>query len=79
MSQLCTASRKVMINYVGLVVMYKIIDPYNYLLMILDSNILRGLFEHKRLKLAMLRNSEGNVSNLSQLKHLINIELSTIL
>ena len=79
MSQLCTASRKVMIKYVGLVVIYKIIDPYNYLLMTLDSKILRGVFEHERLKLEMLRTSEGNVSNLSQLKQVMKIGLSTAL
>ena len=55
MSQLHTASRKVMIKYVGLVVIYKIIDAHNYLPMTLDSKILRGLFEHERLKPAMLR------------------------
>ena len=55
MSQLCTASRKVMTKYVGPVVIYKTIDPHNYLLMTLDGNILRGLFEHVRLKLAMLK------------------------
>ena len=54
-----------MIKYVGLVVMYKIIDPHNYLPIAWDGKILRGLFEHERLKLAMLRTSEGNVSNLS--------------
>ena len=32
-SQLCTASRKIMVKYVGPVVIYKIIDPHNYLLM----------------------------------------------
>ena len=53
-SQLCTASRKVMIKYVGPVVIYKIIDPHNYLLMTLDGKILRRLFEHERLKPAML-------------------------
>ena len=37
-SQLCTASCKVTIKYVGLVVIYKIIDPHNYLLMTLDGN-----------------------------------------
>ena len=79
MSQFCTASRKVMIKYVGLVVIYKIIDPHNYLLMTLDGKILRGLFEHERLKLALLRTSEGNVSNLSQLKQVINIGLSATL
>ena len=49
MHQLCTASRKVMIKYVGPVVIYKIVDPHNYLLMALDGKILRGLFEHERL------------------------------
>ena len=79
MSQLYKASRKVMIKYVGLVVIYKILDPHNYLLITLDGKILRGLFEHKRLKPAMLRTSEGNVSNLSQLKQVINIGLSATL
>ena len=49
-SQLHTASHKVIIKYVGPVVIYKIIDPHNYLLMTLDGRILRGLFEHDRLK-----------------------------
>ena len=49
MSQLCMASGKVMIKYVGPVVIYKIIDPHNYLLMTLDGKIIRGLFEHERL------------------------------
>ena len=46
MSQLHTASRKVMIKYVGPVVIYKIIDPHNYLLMTIDTKILRGQFKH---------------------------------
>ena len=41
-SQLCTMSKKVTIKYVGPVVIYKIIDPCNYLLMMLDGKILRG-------------------------------------
>ena len=77
--QLHTTSMKVMIKYVGPVVIYKIIDPHNYLLMTLDSKILRGLFEHKRLKPAMLRTSKGNANNLFQLKQVINIGLSTTL
>ena len=44
--QLHTASKKVMIKYVGPVVIYKIIDPYNYLLMRLHGKILGGLFQH---------------------------------
>ena len=34
---------------VGTVVIYKIIDPHNYILMTLGGIILRGLFEHERL------------------------------
>ena len=37
-------------KYVGPVVIYKIIDPHNYLLMTLDGVMLRGIFEHERLK-----------------------------
>ena len=74
-SQLWTASRKVMIKYVGPVVVYKIIDPHNYLLMILDGKILQGLFEHERLKPAILRTSEGSASNLAKLKPIINVGL----
>ena len=57
-SQLCTASRKEMINYVGPIVIYKIIDPHNYLLMTLDGKILWGLFEHERLKPTILTASK---------------------
>ena len=74
-SQLCTASRKVMIKYVGPVVIYKIIDQHNYLLITLDGKKLWGLIEHEWLKPAILRTSEGNVSNLSKPKQLINIAL----
>ena len=68
-----------MIKYVGLVVIYKIIDPHSYLLMTLDSKSLRGLFEHEILKPTMLRTSERNISNLSQLKQKINVGLLTLL
>ena len=73
--QLHTASKKVMIKYIGPVVVYKVIDPHNYLLITLDRKILRGIFKHERLKPAILRTSEGNVSNLSQLKQIMNVGL----
>ena len=50
-----------MIKYVGPVVTYKVTDLPNYLLMTLDGKILRGLFEHERLKPANIRTSQGNV------------------
>ena len=74
-SQLHNASRKEMIKYVGPVVIYKIIDPHNYLLMTLDGKMLRGLFEHERLKPANIRTSQENVQNLAQLQQIINMTL----
>ena len=62
-----TAPRKVTTKWVGLVLIYKIIDPHNYLLMTLDGKILRGLFEHERLKPALC--------NLAQLKQILNVGL----
>ena len=43
--------------------------------MTLDGKILRGCFEHERLKLAHIRTSQGNVQNLAQLKQIINVGL----
>ena len=40
MSQLRTASRKIMVKYVGPLVVYKIIDLHNYLLVTLDGKLL---------------------------------------
>ena len=51
---------------------YKIIDPPNYLFMTLDGRILRGLFEHERLKPTNIRTSPGNVQNLAQSKQIMN-------
>ena len=59
------------------VVIYKIIDPGNYLLMILDGRILRELFEHKRVKPTNIRMSQGNVQNLAQLKQIMNAGLKS--
>ena len=75
MSQLQTASHKVTIKYVGPVVIYKIIDPHNYLLMTLDSKILRGLFGNERVKPANIRMSQENVQNLVQLRQIMNTGL----
>ena len=72
---MCTTSHKVTIKYVGPVVIYKIIDPLNYLLMTLDGRILRGLLEHEKLKPANIRRSQGNVQNLAQLKQIMNAGL----
>ena len=72
-SQLRTSSTVVAIKYVDPVVVYKDRDPHIYLLMMLDSIMLRVVFEHERLKPAIVRTSQGNVHNLPQLKQVVNI------
>ena len=74
-SQLRTNSRKIAVKYVGSVVIYKIIDPHNYLLMTLDGVMLSGIFEHERLKPAIIRTNQGNVQKLAELKQVMNMEL----
>ena len=75
-SQLRTASRKIkMIKYIGPLAIHKIIDLHNYLLITLDGKLLRGLFEHERLKPVVIRTNQGNVTNLSKLKQIMSLEL----
>ena len=41
--------------------------------MMLDGKLLRGLFEHKRIKPAIIRTSEGNITNLAHLKQVMSV------
>ena len=50
-------------------------DPHNYLSMTLDGKILRGLFEHERLKPINIGMSQGNIQILAQLKQIMNAGL----
>ena len=75
MSQLRTNSRKISVKYIGPMVIYKIIDPHNYLLMTLDGVMLRGIFEHERLKPAVIRTNRGNVQKLAELKQILNTDM----
>ena len=68
MSQLRTNSRKTSVKYIGPVVIYKIIDPHNYLLMTLDGVMLRIIFKHERLKPAVIRTNWGNIQKLDRIK-----------
>ena len=74
-SQLRTSSRRITIKYVGPLAIYKIVDPHNCLLITLDGKLLRGLFEHERLKPAVIRTNHGNVTNLSKLRQIMALGL----
>ena len=74
-SQLRTTLWKMAIKYVGLVVVYKIINPHNYSLMTLDGKILKGIFEQEKLKPTAIRTNQGNVQNLADLRQVMNTDL----
>ena len=75
-TQLRTASREVVIKYVGPLVIYKIVDPNNYLLMTIDGKVLQGLFEHERLKPVVIKTDKENVTTLSALKRVMKFAIS---
>ena len=75
-TQLRTNCRKVSIKYVGPLVVYRIVDPHNYLLMTIDGQLMRELFEHERLKAAIINTNQGNVKTLSTLKKAMNLEIT---
>ena len=75
-SQLRMSSRKFGVNYVGPLVIYKIVDPHNYLLMTIEGQLMRGLFEHERLKPATIPMDRGNVKTLSELKRVMNLAIT---
>ena len=41
----------------------------------LDGKILRGIFEHERLKPTIIRTNQGNVQNLADLRQVMNTDL----
>ena len=59
----------------GPLVIYRIVDPHNYLLMTIDGQLVRVLFEHERLTPAVIRTDKGNVNTLSALKKVMNLEI----
>ena len=75
-SQLRTSSRRFGVNYVGPLVIYKIVDLHNYLPMTIEGQLMRGLFEHKRLKPATIPMDRGNARTLSELKRVMNLPIT---
>ena len=43
--------------------------------MILDGVMLRGIFDHERLKPTVIKTNQDNVQNLAELKQIMNTEL----
>ena len=64
------------LNFICVTVIYKIIDPHNYLLITIDGQLMRELFEHERLKPAVVKTDKGNVTTLPTLKKAMNLEIT---
>ena len=45
--------------------------------MTIAGKLLRGLFEHEKLKPVVVRTDKGNINNLIALKGIMNLEIST--
>ena len=45
--------------------------------MTIEGELMRGMFEHKRLKPTILKMEKGNVNTVSALKKVMNLEIST--
>ena len=43
--------------------------------MTLDGIMLRGIFEHERLKPTVIRTSQGNIQKLAELKQVMNTDM----
>ena len=54
---------------------FKIIDPQNYLFNHAGQTNAKGNIEHERLKAAIVRTNQGNVNNLAKLKQIMNTEI----
>ena len=65
--ELRTNSRKISVKYIGPLVIYRIVYPHNYLLMKIDGQLMRGMFDHETLKPAVIRTDKSNIKTLSTL------------
>ena len=71
-----TGSRKIRCNYIGPLVIFKAVDPNQFLLMSLDGLIYPHLIEQSRLKAGSMWTTKGNVNNLADLRKALSTGLS---
>ena len=76
MSLLKTSRKMLCFIYIGPLVVYKIIDKYQYILMDNEGKIMNGACHLSRLKKAFLRIKKGLVSTLADLKQIINLAIA---
>ena len=71
-----TGSRKIKCNYIGPLIIFKVVGPNQFLLMSLDGLIYPHLIEQSRLKAGTIWTTKGNVNNLADLRKALSTCLS---
>ena len=71
-----TGSRKIRCNYIGPLVIFKAVDPNQFLLMSLDGLIYPHLIEQSRLKAGTIWTTKGNVNNLADFRKALSTGLN---
>ena len=71
-----TGSRKIRCNYVGPLIIFKAVEPNQFLLMSLDGLIYLHLIEQSRLKAGTIWTTKGDVNNLADLRKALSTGLS---
>ena len=66
-------NRNFKVDYIGSLVVYKIIDKFQYILRYIEGKVLNGIFSFNRLKQAYLRTIKDPVSKLADMKQIINL------
>ncbi len=74
-ARLQTGSQKIKCEFVGPLVIYKVISPTQFILMSLDGIIYPHLVEDTRIKPGTIKTHKGNVHTLADLKEAIKAEL----
>ena len=68
-----TSCWKFRVIYRGPLVVYKIFDKFQYILMAIEGKILINIFHFKKTYVSMLRTMKDPVSTLADLKEIINV------
>ena len=74
-SMVQTGNRKVAYFFVGPLVIFKAVEPNQFLLMSLDGQIYASLIEETRLKPGTISTSKGNVTTLVELRQALSTGL----
>ena len=71
-----TGSRKIKCSYIGPLIIFKVVEPIQFLLMSLDGLIYPHLIQQSCMKAGTIWTTKGNVNNLADLQKALSTGLS---